>query len=109
MPAEKETAGELLIANASRPAGGPDRTVGEWIGSLQLVVEPRLAATGVFLAADSAQIDTCELGLLEENFTGGPTLTEETEFKKDTIAWKVRHVFAAKFLDWRGMVRMVVT
>ncbi len=80
-------------------------------GASKLVVEPRLAATGVFLAADNAQIDTFELGLLDEDYEGGPLVEEElpSEFRKDVRRWKVRHVFGAKVLDWRGMVRMVVT
>lgn len=108
VPPEKEQTAENLLANAARPAAGADRTVAQWIASLELVVEPRVAATGVYLAAGTDQIDTFELGVLEEN-TGGPVIEEEREFKKDVMSWKVRHVFGAKALDWRGLVKMVVT
>ena len=107
VPAEKEQAAEVLLANASRRVT-VEKATAEWIANLELVVEPRLASTGVFLAADPAQIDTCELGLLEDNMSG-PTIEEDQEFQRDEKLWKVRHVFGAKFLDWRGIVRMVVT
>jgi HK97 family phage prohead protease len=108
VPPEKESTAEVLIANASRPAAGADKTVAQWIASLGLVVEPRLAATGVFLVADSAQIDSCELGVLDDNI-GGPTVEENAEFVKDVLSWKVRHSFQAKWLDWRSSIKMIVT
>jgi HK97 family phage prohead protease len=105
VPAERETDAELVLANAARPASGTDKTVGEWIASLTLVVEPRLAKTAAYLAAESTQIDHCELGLLEENMNG-PAIEEEDRFRVDVRNWKVRHVFGAKFLDWRGIVKI---
>jgi hypothetical protein len=36
----------------------------------------------------------------------GPVLEEEREFGREVYAWKVRHVAGAKFLDWRGMVKV---
>lgn len=110
VPAEKEQTAETLIAAATRSVTTVDATIPQWISQLELVVEPRLAATAIYLAADSAQIDTCELGLLDENI-GGPKVSEDRseEFRRDVYAWKVRHVFGAKFLDWRGIVKQPVT
>jgi phage major head subunit gpT-like protein len=109
VPAEKETAAEQLLATATRQSvAGPTAVTPEWVARLQLVVEPRLASTAVYLFADSGQIDTLELGLLTENMDG-PFLQEDREFIKDVIRYKVRHVFGAKFLDWRGAVKMPVT
>lgn len=110
VPVEKETAAEMILAAATRSVTTTADTVPQWIAGLALVVEPRLASTAVYLAADSAQIDTCELGLLEENFSG-PTITEDTSeaFKRDVFSWKVKHVIGAKFLDWRGIVKQPVT
>jgi HK97 family phage prohead protease len=108
VPPTQESAAELLLANAARPATGTDKTTGAWIASLELVVEPRLLDTTpfpVYLAADSAQVDTCELGLLEENMAG-PTFEEERGFRIDDMSWRIRHVFGAKFLDWRGIVKV---
>lgn len=109
VPAELEHAAELLLAAATRivsqtqEAGTP-----KWLTGLTLVVEPRLPASAAYLTADPAQIDSCELGRLEENM-GGPTIEEEREFERDGFRWKVRHVFGAKFLDWRGIVKMPVS
>ncbi len=102
---ESETTAELLVANASRPAAGADKTVGAWIGSLELVVEPRLAATSAYLAADPNQIDTVELGLLQENING-PYIETEQGFTTDENRWKIRHTAGVKALDFRGMVKM---
>lgn len=101
---EDETEAELLLANASRQTS-TEKTTAAWISQLELVVEPRLTANAVYLAADSAQIDTCELGLLEENI-GGPVFEEERGFVRDETSWKVRHVLGTKFLDWRGIVKV---
>jgi HK97 family phage prohead protease len=106
VPAERETAAEVLLANATRRTT-TEKTTPEWIANLELVVEPRLVSSAAFLAADSNQIDTVELGLLEENM-GGPVLDEEEEFRRDVKCWKVRHVFGAKALDWRGLVKMPI-
>ncbi len=107
VPAEKEQAAEILLANASRRTTS-EKATAEWVANLTLVVEPRLAATGVFLAADSAQIDTFELGLLEEN-VAGPHIETEQGFDTDESRWKIRHTAGVKALDHRGMVKMVVT
>jgi hypothetical protein len=109
VPAEKETAAEQLLAAATRQTvAGPTAITPEWVAQLQLVVEPRLAATAAYLFADSAQIDTLELGLLTENMDG-PAILEDREFVRDVFRTKVRHVFGAKFLDWRGTVKMPIS
>lgn len=85
-----------------------EKAAGESLSSLELVVEPRIASTNTYLAAEPTQIDTCELGLREENI-GGPNTEEEAEFQRDEKRWKVRHCAGAKFLDWRGIVRTILT
>jgi HK97 family phage prohead protease len=107
VPVERETAAEVVISNATR-AVVSEKATPEWISSLQLVAEPRLANTAAFLAADNSQIDTIELGLLEENLSG-PTIEQIEDPRKDCFAWKVRHVFGSKALDWRGLVRMPIS
>lgn len=109
VPPEYETTAEILLAAATRvktattEADRPD-----WIARLELVVEPRLPVGTHYLAADQGQIDTVELGLLEENMAG-PIIEQEEEFRRDVANWKVRHVFGAKVLDWRGLVKMPVS
>ncbi len=106
VPPELETEAEILLASATRHVTSTNEAnTPQWLQKLSLVVEPRLAFDAFYLAADSSQVDTAELGLLEENFNG-PTLDEEREFGIDSYAWKVRHVAGAKFLDWRGMVKV---
>ncbi len=107
VPSQLETDAEILLASATKHiATGTESNGPKWLRNLELVVEPRLDALDAFyLAADSSQVDTAELGLLEENF-GGPTIEEESEFGRDVFRWKVRHVFGAKFLDWRGIVQV---
>ncbi|MCM2333318.1 MAG: hypothetical protein NDI82_05160, partial [Anaeromyxobacteraceae bacterium] len=107
VPVEKETAAETILANATRRVS-TEKTTPEWIASLQLVVEPRLPSTAVYLATATDQIDTCEMGVLEEN-ANGPYLEEEREFRKDVLNWKIRHTCGAAFLDHRGMVKIAVT
>lgn len=107
VPSERETAAEVILANATRRTS-TEKTTPEWISSLELVVEPRLANTAGFLAADASQIDTVELGLLEDN-VGGPALEEEQGFRVDAQRWKVRHVCGVKALDWRGLVKLPIT
>jgi hypothetical protein len=109
VPAEREDPAERLIAAAGRTiVSSADDTVTRWIASLDLAVEPRLADGAVYLAASSSQIDTVELGLLMGN-EDGPTFETEREFVRDVQRWKIRHVFAAKFLDWRGIVKQPVS
>jgi hypothetical protein len=117
VPAELETEAELVLAAATRHAtrvtAGSTRTdrdaaTPEWIANLELVVEPRLASTAFYVLADNASVDTAVLGLLSED-GGGPVVEEEREFQRDAMRWKVRHVHGAKFLDWRGAVKVPVT
>lgn len=109
VPAERETAAEMLLAAATRQTvAAAELPPPDWVARLRLVVEPRLANTAAYLFADTAQVDTVELGLLTENMDG-PALFEEREFIRDVQRWKVRHVFGAKFLDWRGAVKMPIS
>lgn len=46
-----------------------------------------------------------ELATLEPD-SGQPVIEEDHEFDRDARAYKVRHVFVVKFLDWKGIVRV---
>lgn len=107
-PAEREHDAELLLAAASRIVGATlEADVSPWIKDLKLVIEPRLAATAAFLVADSSQVDSAVLGLLEGQ--PGPYFEEKEEFETDNRLFKVRHDCGAKFLDWRGIVKMPIS
>lgn len=84
----------------------PDKnsaTRNPWSG-LTVVIESRLAdanpATGWYLIADSAMIDTAEVLFLESEPT--PVLKSETDFATDDVRMAVRHSVGAKIIDWRG-------
>ncbi len=106
VPPEIETDAEILLAAATKHVSSTSEAgTPQWLQKLELVVEPRLASNAFYLAAGNSQVDTAELGLLEENMQG-PTLDKEEGFGVDSFAYKVRHVAGAKFLDWRGMVKI---
>lgn len=116
VPAESETLAEQVMAQATRHVVDTvstntrklDAPTPEWISRLQLVVEPRLnSAYGFYVAAGAEQIDHCELATLEAE--PNPVLEEEREFEVDANGYKVRHSFVAKFVDWKGIVRVPTT
>lgn len=107
VPVEHETAAESLVATSARAvaAGADNAVLPGWIGNLQLIVEPRLDAGAFYLAASADQVDTLEIAGLSAD-GGRPVVEEESEFNRDAKAWKVRHVVAAAFTDWRGIVKV---
>jgi HK97 family phage prohead protease len=108
VPAERETEAEQLINRSTMlKTASTEARPNDWISRLQLVVEPRLPAGGFFLAASPQQIDTVELAYLEDE--NGPVVEDEQNFRIDERRWKVRHVFGARFLDWRGITRVPLT
>jgi hypothetical protein len=54
-----------------------------------------------FLAAGTDQIDTVEIGFLEDE--PGPVLREEVDFDTEDLKFAVRHTCAAKAIDHRGL------
>jgi len=116
--AEDETAAEEVLAKSSRhlsdtAASGVkkvDAATPEWISKLQLVVEPRLVtANGFYLATSFDQVDTVELATLEE-LGGAPELSDGApSLGTDCRDFKVKHVFVAKAIDWKGLVRVPKT
>jgi len=72
--------------------------------ALTPVVEPLLdssSASGWYLAADSAQIDTVEYCYLDG--AEGPVIDSEIGFEVDGVSYKCRLDFAAKVIDHRGL------
>jgi hypothetical protein len=88
VPPELETTAEMLLASGTRTATSTlDAENPEWISRLTLVVEPRLPTGAVYLATSPIQIDTVELGLLEEN-ARGPVLDTRVGFDIDMTEHK---------------------
>lgn len=106
---EHEDAAERLIAGATRVlTSSSESNQTRWISSLELVVESRLSPTAAYLACDGSQVDTITLATLDEN-QDGPTFEEDAEFRRDVYSTKVRHVFGAAALDYRGLVKMPIS
>lgn len=77
-----------------------------WISDLVVIAEPRLELTNVaFLAAAYSQVDHVELATL----AGSPEIKQRDGWEIDDLEWKIRHVFGAGALDWRGLVRLTIT
>lgn len=74
--------------------------------ALEPVVEPLLDATSAahwYLAASSGQIDTVEYCYLDG--AEGPVIEQEIGFEVDGMSLKCRLDFAAKVVDFRGLLR----
>lgn len=106
---EHEQAAEVLLAAAARSLsqGSDNELTPPWLANLQLVVEARLADSAVYLLTSPDTVDTLERAWLEAD--GGPVVKEEDGFGTDTRDYKVRHVFAARWLDWRGAVKLPIS
>lgn len=106
---ELEQAAETLLAAAARSlvTGADNALVPAWLARLELVVEARLPATAFYLLTSAELIDTLERAWLQE--TNGPVITEEGKFESDVQRYKVKHVFAARWLDWRGAVKVPIS
>lgn len=106
VPPELEQVAEVLLAaSAQRVNQGADQTLAApWLASLTLVTEPRLADGAFYLVADSNQIDTYELAMLEGH--DGPTVDENDEFGTAAHGYRITHDIGGRFLDWRGVVKV---
>lgn len=114
VPPEMESAAEKVLAASSiHVSAGLENATPEWIRRLQLIVESRLPSTAAYLLADNNQIDTVELATLEDEAPTigkpiGPHVSEEDGFDNDTKKFKVRLTAGARFLDWRGVVKLPI-
>jgi ATP-dependent protease ClpP protease subunit len=109
VPAEKETEAETLLAAAAAPkvASTAAADAPSWIAGLTLVVDPRLPATGFYVAASPQQIDTVEVAFLEGD--NGPVVTDEEAFISDAKRFKIRDVYGVRALDYRGLAKAALT
>lgn len=101
-PGQRAIEARKMIA-ATTPAKSAD--VNPFTGALQVIEEPRLFKTGGpqpwYLAADPNLVDTVEFAHLEGQTE--PFLDQRAGFEVDGVEIKVRHDFAAKALDFRGL------
>lgn len=104
VPAALETTAETLVASTVLVGASNVTPNAEFIRSLTVVVDPRLDAsstTAWYLAADSSQVDTVELGYLRGQ--RGVFVDDETDFNTDAMNLKARRDFGVKAIDWRGL------
>lgn len=106
---EHEQAAEVLLAASSRAMnqGSDNELVADWISKLELVVEARLSASRAYLLTSPQSVDTLERAWLEAD--NGPVVRENESFAVDSRDYKVRHVFGARWLDWRGAVQLPIS
>jgi len=101
-PGQRAIEARKMIA-ATTPAKSAD--VNPFTGALQVIEEPRLFKTGGpqpwYLAADPNLVDTVEFAHLEGQ--AEPFLDQRAGFEVDGVEIKIRHDFAAKALDFRGL------
>ncbi|WP_285906789.1 Mu-like prophage major head subunit gpT family protein [Pseudodesulfovibrio pelocollis] len=107
VPVAQETAAEVLLRSTALPETTMSAGVhNPWAGKLQPIADPRLDAASPeawYLFGDPSQVDTIEVAFLDGNEE--PTLTENDEFVRDAVSYKVRHIFGAGWIDHRGAYR----
>lgn len=103
---EQEQAAETLLAAGARSLaqGTNNELVPPWLATLELVVEARLSGSALYLLTAPMTVDTAEVGWLEAD--NGPVIVEQDGWSTDSRAYKVRHAFGTRWLDWRGVVKM---
>lgn len=103
LPSAMETIGDQLQAQITPALVG---SVNPFSRSYEIIVEPMLdayAADDWYTIAGSDQIDTVEYAFLEGE--EGPQMETRDGWEVDGIEFKIRHDFAAKAIDFRGMVK----
>lgn len=106
VPAIQETDADIVLRSATLPKENmPAGTLNPWsTKGITPIVEPRLddvSEKAWFGAADPAQVDTVEVAFLDGSEQ--PYLEEIEEARNDSLFWKVRHVFGAGVMDFRGL------
>ena len=103
-PGQRAIEARKMLA-ATTPAKSAD--VNPFAGMLQVVEEPRLFVSGGpqpwYLAADPNLVDTVEYAHLEGQTE--PFIDQRVGFEVDGVEIKIRHDFAAKALDFRGLFK----
>lgn len=77
--------------------------VNPFANAYQLIVDQRITGNDYFLSASPNVIDTIEYGYLAGQ--SGPQISTREGFNIDGMEIKLRHDFAAKAIDHRGLVK----
>lgn len=97
-PAKRIEGAKMLTAVTPNATSG----VNVFQNAMDQITEARITGNKWFLIADPAQIDTIEYSYLEGE--EGVFIEQRMGFEVDGIQIKGRLDFAAKAIDWRGMV-----
>lgn len=103
VPSALETEAEKLLGRIT-PQGVQD--VNPFANRVEMIVEARLddsSPLDYYGAADPNEIDTIEYAYLEGET--GPYIESREGFSRDGMEIKVRHDFAAKAVDFRGLAK----
>lgn len=97
---DKETEAQQFLATIGAVDGAK---VNPFANSLEQITEARLSGNAWYLVADPATVDTIEYAYLEGE--EGLFTEQRLGFDVDGLEIKGRLDFAAKPIDWRGMVK----
>lgn len=107
LPSTYMTTAEILLLSAALPESGMSSGVKNvHAGKQNPIFDARMdraSADAWVGVADPARVDTVEVAFLDG--VQEPTITEHEEYKSDSIVWKVRHVFGAGVMDFRGLYK----
>ena len=107
VPVAQETSAEVILR--SRGSLDSEKNAGvinPWYNSLIPIADPRLdddSAVSWYLIADPRQADTIEAAYLDGY--AQPTVSENAEFVRDAIGWKIRHCFGCGAMDHRSFYK----
>lgn len=107
IPVALETDAEVLLRSVALPEATYSAGVyNPWTDRLTPIAEPRLDAADAnawYLAASPSQIDTIEVARLAG--MAGPEVSQDVEFRRDAITYKVKHTFGCGVMDYRGFYK----
>jgi len=105
VPAALEGIAKKLLESEFDPDDVTGKTANIWQNALELAVHPLLdtaSATAWYISAAPVE-NGLELSFLESEQT--PALEQEQGFENDTLRYRVRHVVAAKAVDFRCLYK----
>lgn len=103
VPQKIASTAQRLVASTVKPGGSNAEPSLKFLNELQVVSDSRLDAdstTAHYLIADKSQIDTAVVMFLAGY--EAPTIEEEDAMGNDCRDFQLRHVCAARVIDWRG-------
>jgi hypothetical protein len=105
VPVTLEGAAEKLLMSEFDPADTNTRAANPWHKRLELVTHPILDAssTSNWFVSAAPEMGGIEMCFLEGQPT--PVVEKEFTFEVDALRYKVRHVAAAKAIDYRALVK----